>query len=142
MPGCCHLGLVCRCPCVLKSLWWKEWLVYSSILCIAGGAAITCKNDFETINEENLNIVSKQLHQAMFPVSSSENVTGMDWSKRPGDSKPPTIDDESFDQNASGCEKFVVVHGAGWPILFSFSGLPYILLNLHCKSYGDFESCL
>lgn len=57
--------------------------------------------------------MSKQLRQAMFSVSSSENVTGMDWSKRPGESKPPTIDDESFDQHASDCEKFVVVHGAG-----------------------------
>lgn len=49
----------------------------------------------------------------MFSVPSSENVTGMDWSKRQGDSEPPTIDDESLDQHASGCEKFVVVHGAG-----------------------------
>lgn len=85
------------------------------IQCIVklGGAAITCKNELETINVENLNIVSKQLRQAMFSVSSSENVPGMDWSKKPGDSEHPTINEESFDQHASDSEKFVVVHGAG-----------------------------
>lgn len=85
------------------------------IRCIVklGGAAITCKNELETINEENLKIVSKQLHQAMFPVSASENAPGMDWSKRSGASEQPTINDELFDQQISDLEKFVVVHGAG-----------------------------
>ncbi|KAK4598653.1 hypothetical protein RGQ29_015920 [Quercus rubra] len=60
------------------------------IRCIVklGGAAITCKNELEKINEENLDIVSSQLRQAMMPGwSSSMKVLGMDWSKRHGESE-------------------------------------------------------
>ncbi|KAL3654277.1 hypothetical protein CASFOL_003958 [Castilleja foliolosa] len=74
-----------------------------------GGAAITCKNDFETINEENLNIVSSQLRQAMV----SGPCHGMDWSRRPGSSEIPSAVDEFDDQSDSDSKKFIVVHGAG-----------------------------
>ncbi|KAL6570924.1 hypothetical protein OROGR_000474 [Orobanche gracilis] len=74
-----------------------------------GGAAITCKNELETINEENLNIVSLQLRNAMI----SGPCRGMDWSRRPGSSEIPTVADDFDDQLESDSKKFIVVHGAG-----------------------------
>ncbi|GAA0153536.1 amino acid kinase [Lithospermum erythrorhizon] len=76
-----------------------------------GGAAITCKNDFETINEENLNIVSSQIREAMVSKSVFSKVIGMDWSKRPGMSQTPTVD--ISDQDVIESHNFIVVHGAG-----------------------------
>ncbi|KAG8366405.1 hypothetical protein BUALT_Bualt17G0076200 [Buddleja alternifolia] len=73
-----------------------------------GGAAITLKNELETINEENLNIVSSQLRQAMI----SGPCCGMDWSRRPGSLEVPTVVDD-FDDVESDSKKFIVVHGAG-----------------------------
>ncbi|GER31822.1 glutamate 5-kinase [Striga asiatica] len=73
-----------------------------------GGAAITCKNEFETINEENLNIVSSQLRHAMI----SGPCHGMDWSRRPGSSEIPTVVDDLDDQLIDS-KQFIVVHGAG-----------------------------
>ena len=65
-----------------------EQTIMKCALCCEGGAAITCKNELEKINEENLDIVSSQLRQAMMPGwSSSMKVLGMDWSKRHGDRK-------------------------------------------------------
>ncbi|KAK4598656.1 hypothetical protein RGQ29_015920 [Quercus rubra] len=86
------------------------------IRCIVklGGAAITCKNELEKINEENLDIVSSQLRQAMMPGwSSSMKVLGMDWSKRHGESEV-SGNIEDFVHNANvDSSRFVVVHGAG-----------------------------
>ncbi|KAL3511077.1 hypothetical protein ACH5RR_030478 [Cinchona calisaya] len=86
-----------------------------TIRCIVklGGAAITCKSELETVNEENLNIVSTQLRQMMFSGSDSGKVPGMDWSKRPGMSETPSINDEYCDQFNLDPEKFIIVHGAG-----------------------------
>ncbi|KAK6133942.1 hypothetical protein DH2020_032334 [Rehmannia glutinosa] len=74
-----------------------------------GGAAVTCKNELETINEENLNIVSSQLREAMIMGPCH----GMDWSRRPGSSEIPTVVDDFDDQLESDSKKFIVVHGAG-----------------------------
>ncbi|GAV90536.1 AA_kinase domain-containing protein [Cephalotus follicularis] len=88
------------------------------IRCIVkmGGAAITCKNELERINEENLDAVSSQLRQAMIPCSASVKTVGMDWSKRPGISEDvsSTLDDFCGDHTLNLLSnKFVVVHGAG-----------------------------
>ncbi|KAJ6899810.1 Aspartate/glutamate/uridylate kinase [Populus alba x Populus x berolinensis] len=88
--------------------------VTKPIRCIVklGGAAITCKNDLEKINEENVEIVSSQLREAMITGSSSRKVLGMDWSKRPGKSGISCDADDFEDQNLDS-SSFVVVHGAG-----------------------------
>lgn len=85
------------------------------IRCIVklGGAAITCKNEIEKMNEESLEKVSSQLRQAMISGLSSVKICGMDWSKRPGNSEAsPTVDDFS-DQSLLDSDRFIVVHGAG-----------------------------
>ncbi|KAK4485654.1 hypothetical protein RD792_008297 [Penstemon davidsonii] len=75
-----------------------------------GGAAITCKNELETINEENLTIVSSQLRKSMILGTTH----GMDWSRRPGSLEIPTvIDDDVNPQSELDSKKFIVVHGAG-----------------------------
>ncbi|KAL2546684.1 Amino acid kinase family protein [Forsythia ovata] len=81
------------------------------IRCIVklGGAAITCKNELETINEENLKVVSSQLRQAMI----SGSCHGMDWSKRPGSLEIPSVIDDFNDQEVTDSKKFIIVHGAG-----------------------------
>ncbi|CAN1187767.1 Isopentenyl phosphate kinase [Linum perenne] len=87
-----------------------------TIRCIVklGGAAITCKNELEKINEENLGVVSLQLRQAMASVSENQKILGMDWSKRPGKSGICCDVDEFKDQmNSVDPANFVVVHGAG-----------------------------
>ncbi|CAK9163410.1 unnamed protein product [Ilex paraguariensis] len=78
-----------------------------------GGAAITCKNEFEKINEEALETVSLQLRQAMMSGSSSGKSLGMDWSKRPGISETPSVDEDFRDQPVFDSGSFIVVHGAG-----------------------------
>lgn len=67
----------------------------------------------ETIDEENLTEVSSQLRQALIPNSDSAKILGMDWSKRPGQSEPPSFVDEFSDQPVADSESFIVVHGAG-----------------------------
>ncbi|KAF6147204.1 hypothetical protein GIB67_039334 [Kingdonia uniflora] len=95
----------------------------SPLRCIVklGGAAITCKNEIEKINEGNLETVTSHLRQAMMKstsLSSSVIVPspGMDWSKRVG-VKEITIDDvDEFREGSSALleyNNFVVVHGAG-----------------------------
>ncbi|KAI4314115.1 hypothetical protein L6164_027051 [Bauhinia variegata] len=84
------------------------------IRCIVklGGAAITCKNELEKINEEVLQKVSAQLRQAM--IASSGKPPGMDWSKRPGKSEIScNPDDFGEDHSVLDCSPFIVVHGAG-----------------------------
>ncbi|KAK2973435.1 hypothetical protein RJ640_007936 [Escallonia rubra] len=78
-----------------------------------GGAAITCKNEFEKINEESLETVSLQLRQAMTGGGSSRKFLGMDWSKRPGIFEAPCVGDDTGDQLDLDSGSFVVVHGAG-----------------------------
>ncbi|XP_020220081.1 isopentenyl phosphate kinase isoform X3 [Cajanus cajan] len=83
------------------------------IRCIVklGGAAITCKNELEMVNEEILQKVSEQLRQAM--IASSEKPPGMDWSKRHGGSEICCNPEEFGDHSATECSRFIVVHGAG-----------------------------
>ncbi|RAL48406.1 hypothetical protein DM860_005830 [Cuscuta australis] len=86
------------------------------IRCIVklGGAAITFKNELETIDEENLMLVSSQLRQTLMSASSAcPRVVGMDWSKRPGLSEHPSVDSNFGDQPVVDSKSFVVVHGAG-----------------------------
>ncbi|CAN6550479.1 unnamed protein product [Malus baccata var. baccata] len=86
-----------------------------SIRCIIklGGAAVTCKNELETINEANLKMVSSQLRQSMATGSPSGEVLGMDWSKQPGESEiSSAILDFEHRPVADPCP-FIVVHGAG-----------------------------
>ncbi|CAL5430876.1 unnamed protein product [Camellia sinensis] len=79
-----------------------------------GGAAITCKNQLETINEENLKTVLQQLRQTMMVSDSScGKVLGMDWSKRPGFTETSCVVDDFCDQPALDFSHFIVVHGAG-----------------------------
>ncbi|KAF8399543.1 hypothetical protein HHK36_015410 [Tetracentron sinense] len=79
-----------------------------------GGAAITCKNEIEKINEENLGITSSQLRQAMMSSSSSSvKVLGMDWSKRAGISEISATVDDFRDQPFLDANSFIIVHGAG-----------------------------
>ncbi|KZV36889.1 delta-1-pyrroline-5-carboxylate synthase [Dorcoceras hygrometricum] len=93
--------------------------VTRGVSCIVklGGAAITCKNELETINEENLKIVASQLRQAMI----FGPCHGMDWSRRPGSSDIPNVVDNFDDQVEVESKKFVVVHGAAPHILASGS---------------------
>ncbi|CAK7326149.1 unnamed protein product [Dovyalis caffra] len=88
--------------------------VTKPIRCIVklGGAAITCKNELEKINEENVEIVSSQLREAMITGSSSRKVPGMDWSKRPGKSGI-SCDADDFEDQTLDSSSFIVVHGAG-----------------------------
>ncbi|XP_021747407.1 uncharacterized protein LOC110713255 isoform X1 [Chenopodium quinoa] len=74
-----------------------------------GGAAITCKNELEKINEENLRAVSIHLREAMM----SGEVVDMDWSKRPGKADVSVNVDGISDQITMESSNFVVVHGAG-----------------------------
>lgn len=78
-----------------------------------GGAAITCKNKLETIDEENLKEVSSQLCQVFVSGSTSANVLGMDWSKRPGQAEAPSFINDFGDEPVADSESFIVVHGAG-----------------------------
>lgn len=78
-----------------------------------GGAAITCKNEMEKINEGNLCTVSSHLRQAMIPDSISQKITDMDWSKRPGVSEISATVDGFRDQPLLDSSSFIVVHGAG-----------------------------
>lgn len=86
-----------------------------SIRCIVklGGAAITCKNELETINEENLKTVSSQLRQSMIAGSSSGRVLGMDWSKKSGEPEISYTVDDFEDHPVVESSPFIVVHGAG-----------------------------
>ncbi|XP_050238222.1 isopentenyl phosphate kinase [Mercurialis annua] len=85
------------------------------IRCIVklGGAAITCKNELEKVNEHNLETVSSHLRQAFITGSGSQKVLGMDWSRAPGKSEI-SCDVNDFEQQTSfDSSSFVVVHGAG-----------------------------
>ncbi|XVF03267.1 hypothetical protein REPUB_Repub04eG0246600 [Reevesia pubescens] len=88
-----------------------------TIRCIVklGGSAVTCKNEIEKINEENLKTVSSQLREAMILDSRSKKIIGMDWSKRDGvldisSSLNDFVDQSQFNVDFS---RFIVVHGAG-----------------------------
>ncbi|WOL10462.1 hypothetical protein Cni_G19217 [Canna indica] len=89
----------------------------SLLRCIVklGGAAITCKNELESINEEILKSVCEQLREAMVEStgSSTGNVVSMDWSRWRGN--PPVSAAEEFKacQSLDLDSNFIVVHGAG-----------------------------
>lgn len=83
----------------------------------SGGAAITCKNELENINDEILHKVSEQLRQAM--IASTQKPPGMDWSKRSGDSEICCNPEEFGDDFDAECSRFIVVHGAGSSFFFS-----------------------
>jgi hypothetical protein len=102
-----------------------------------GGAAITCKNELEKINEEILHKVSEQLRQAM--ITSSEKPPGMDWSKRPGDSEICCNPDEFGDDSVMECSRFIVVHGAGSSVFFL---LELKILVLLMKMLEELYMCL
>nr|QEV81829.1 Isopentenyl phosphate kinase [Prunella vulgaris] len=74
-----------------------------------GGSAITCKNELETINEDNLRVVSLQLRHGIISGPSH----GMDWSRRPGSTEIETLVDDFDDELESDCKRLIVVHGAG-----------------------------
>lgn len=85
--------------------------------CHLGGAAITCKNELEKINEDILQKVSVQLRQAM--IASSAKPPGMDWSKRPGNSEISCNPEDFGDYPVLDCSRFIVVHGAGSSLFLS-----------------------
>nr|XP_043635700.1 isopentenyl phosphate kinase [Erigeron canadensis] len=95
----------------------EEIKLKSPIRCIVklGGAAITCKNDFEKINEDDLITVSSQLREAMIMSKSFSPgpVLEMDWSKRPGISETLSRVDDFAGQQVLHYHNFVVIHGAG-----------------------------
>lgn len=74
-----------------------------------GGAAITRKDELETINEKNLSSVTDQLRQAM--MSHSTVIQTMDWSKRVGTEE--LVVPDSFGDQQISLDAFIVVHGAG-----------------------------
>ncbi|KAI0511350.1 hypothetical protein KFK09_011980 [Dendrobium nobile] len=85
----------------------------------SGGAAITCKNELERINEESLVVVCSQLREAMNPetVESQGKVLGMDWSRRLGASIDSFADDFDVDSTLVSDSGFIIVHGAGEVII-------------------------
>uniref|UniRef100_A0A175YJV8 Isopentenyl phosphate kinase n=1 Tax=Daucus carota subsp. sativus TaxID=79200 RepID=A0A175YJV8_DAUCS len=93
----------------------EEAATVKPIRCIVklGGAAITCKNELEKINEEDLVTVCSQLRLAMMSGSLSDEVLSLDWSKRHGGSVTVPVVEDFTDQLVSGSNNFVVVHGAG-----------------------------
>nr|XP_007157700.1 hypothetical protein PHAVU_002G091000g [Phaseolus vulgaris]ESW29694.1 hypothetical protein PHAVU_002G091000g [Phaseolus vulgaris] len=90
---------------------FHQWKSEMLLVGYSGGAAVTCKNELEMVNEEILQKVSEQLRQAM--IASSEKPPGMDWSKRSGGSEICCNPDEFGDHSAMECSPFIVVHGAG-----------------------------
>ncbi|KAF4368212.1 hypothetical protein F8388_022845 [Cannabis sativa] len=85
------------------------------IRCIVklGGAAITCKNELETIHDENLKEVSLQLRESMNVQSPSGKILGMDWSKGAGESEISCSINDFSAVPAMDSSSFIVVHGAG-----------------------------
>lgn len=88
-------------------------VINNGLLHIPGGAAITCKNELEKINEENLETVSSQLRQTMIEGSCSGKILCMDWSKRLGSQEISCNADDFGDKQFVKSSKFVIVHGAG-----------------------------
>ncbi|GAB2297167.1 hypothetical protein Dimus_031279 [Dionaea muscipula] len=78
-----------------------------------GGAAVTCKNELEKINYENLRVISVLLSRAMV----LGGAIGMDWSRRDGvelDTSCVSLDGIQIHGDESmQCSNFIVVHGAG-----------------------------
>ncbi|XP_020091403.1 uncharacterized protein LOC109712317 isoform X2 [Ananas comosus] len=84
-----------------------------------GGAAITRKNELESINEESLGSVCAQLREAMASssigsASPPPRGISMDWSRRSGDRiLPVSVDDFGEHSAVDFDNNFVIVHGAG-----------------------------
>jgi isopentenyl phosphate kinase len=95
---------------------------HRTVRCIVklGGAAITRKSEFETLNEPVLAATTLHLRDAMgLPFGS----LSMDWSRK--DESSSSVDPPA---NSGGHEldfphAFIVVHGAGW-FLWSLSSQP------------------
>lgn len=92
----------------------KTMHVVMSYIYDVGGAAITCKNEIEKINEEGLQIVASQLREVMVSGSSSSKNIGMDWSKRAECSDISLNLDDFGEQELMESSNFIVVHGAGY----------------------------
>ncbi|CAM6097959.1 unnamed protein product [Calypogeia fissa] len=76
-----------------------------------GGAAVTVKDELETLNEEILYLTAQQLRDAA-GLSPDEGLS-MDWSRRHGADESLLLPD-NYSPNASlDMKGFVVVHGAG-----------------------------
>lgn len=103
---------------LLLTVIFLQSIVLLNLMCSSGGAAITCKNELEKINEEILYKVSQQLRQAM--IATSQKPPGMDWSKIPGESEICYKPEEFGDDHVSECSRFIVVHGAGSLVFFLF----------------------
>ncbi|CAI9781393.1 unnamed protein product [Fraxinus pennsylvanica] len=107
-----------------------------------GGAAITCKNELETINEEDLIVVSSQLRLAMI----SGSCHGMDWSKRPGSLEIPRVIDDFSDQEVTDSKKFmnpnehVLVELFLLAILLMCIVAPYLAVSLNQDQMVDRNS--
>lgn len=79
-----------------------------------GGAAVTCKNELEKINQENLKTISSHLKELMINHSSSIPIPSLDWSKTPGVSDiSVSLTDFENDDKLLEFTNFIVVHGAG-----------------------------
>lgn len=74
-----------------------------------GGAAITHKDELETLDVEKLTVTCKQLRQCMISPSSA-HVT-MDWSRRDVVSEPPALAD--LEHTHFDMDPFIIIHGAG-----------------------------
>ncbi|KAJ6795429.1 Uncharacterized protein M6B38_226680 [Iris pallida] len=78
-----------------------------------GGAAITRKNELESINEESLGTVCTQLRKAMAS-SPAARAAGMDWSRRKGNPINASDLDPVTEFSEIGVDSdFIIVHGAG-----------------------------
>ncbi|XP_074567122.1 isopentenyl phosphate kinase-like [Curcuma longa] len=80
-----------------------------------GGAAITCKNELESINVETLKSVCAQLREAMTASTNSSpgSVPSMDWSTRMGYTAVSLAEDFKDGRALDLVSNFIVVHGAG-----------------------------
>ncbi|KAI5064826.1 hypothetical protein GOP47_0019521 [Adiantum capillus-veneris] len=74
-----------------------------------GGAAITHKDEFESINVEKLSTTCRQLSQSMN--ASCNTPINMDWSR--GDGAPLVPEVLELQGNSICTERFIIIHGAG-----------------------------
>ncbi|KAG6476130.1 hypothetical protein ZIOFF_065366 [Zingiber officinale] len=89
----------------------------SPLRCIVklGGAAITCKNELESINVETLKSVCAQLREAMAASTNSSpgSVPSMDWSTQMGYAAVSFSEEFKDGRALDLVSNFIVVHGAG-----------------------------
>nr|CAD1818757.1 unnamed protein product [Ananas comosus var. bracteatus] len=96
------------------------------------GAAITRKNELESINEESLGSVCAQLREAMASssigsASPPPRGISMDWSRQSGDRiLPVSVDDFGEHSVVDFDNNFVIVHGAA---VMQTDGFEYLKLS-------------